>query len=196
MATTFKVTLLNSLPTVSYTFSTRGTDQVCNTNIFHTVMPELACFADNATHAHAHRPSTCIDINAMMAELTEEQKSDPVIAHALNVRSALATSNYHRFFKLYNEAPNMDRDSLFETRTHRSQFYSTRSSYSYRPSIPLEFIRDELSFAEMEECIKFLREHNGACFDSTQTALDTKTAYPGLFEAGRKYDKIDIKGQI
>lgn len=71
-----------------------------------------------------------------------------------------------------------------------------RSSYSYRPSIPLEFIRDELSFAEMAECIKFLREHNGACFDSTQTALDTKTAYPGLFEAGRKYDKIDIKGQI
>lgn len=59
------------------------------------------------TRAHAHRPLTRTDINAMMAELTEEQKSDPVIAHALNVRSALATSNYHRFFRLYNEAPNM-----------------------------------------------------------------------------------------
>lgn len=42
-----------------------------------------------------------------MAELTPEQKSNPFVQHALNVRSSLATGNYHRFFVLYKTAPNM-----------------------------------------------------------------------------------------
>ena len=34
-------------------------------------------------------------------------KEDLSIKHALEVRSALATSNYHKFFRLYLEAPYM-----------------------------------------------------------------------------------------
>lgn len=48
-----------------------------------------------------------IDINALMRTLTPERKNDPAIAHALMVRSSMATGNYHRFFKLYLQAPNM-----------------------------------------------------------------------------------------
>lgn len=42
-----------------------------------------------------------------MADLTAEQKENAFVQHALQVRSSLATSNYHRFFYLYNTAPNM-----------------------------------------------------------------------------------------
>lgn len=42
-----------------------------------------------------------------MVELTDEQRQSDEVQHALQVRSALATSNYHRFFKLYQTAPNM-----------------------------------------------------------------------------------------
>lgn len=42
-----------------------------------------------------------------MAELTPEQKENGFVRHALNVRSSLATGNFHRFFILYRNAPNM-----------------------------------------------------------------------------------------
>lgn len=43
----------------------------------------------------------------MLASLTPAQKEDPAVRHALQVRTALATSNYHSLFKLYRVAPNM-----------------------------------------------------------------------------------------
>lgn len=42
-----------------------------------------------------------------MAELTTEEKANSSVQHALSVRSALATNNYHRFFQLFLSAPNM-----------------------------------------------------------------------------------------
>jgi hypothetical protein len=42
-----------------------------------------------------------------MAELTVEQNESELVQHALQVRLSLATSNYHRFFLLYNTAPKM-----------------------------------------------------------------------------------------
>lgn len=48
-----------------------------------------------------------VDVNSTMADLTIEQKQNTFVQHALNVRSSLATANYHRFFILYKNAPNM-----------------------------------------------------------------------------------------
>lgn len=47
------------------------------------------------------------EINMLLARLTPTQRSPPCVKHALKVQAALATSNYHAFFKLFNEAPNM-----------------------------------------------------------------------------------------
>lgn len=44
-------------------------------------------------------------LNDALADLTTAEKSEPSIKHALEVRSALAMGNYHRFFQLYQDPP-------------------------------------------------------------------------------------------
>lgn len=46
-------------------------------------------------------------LNDVLAELTPAEKDETAIKHALNVRSALALGNYHKFFRLYLDTPNM-----------------------------------------------------------------------------------------
>ena len=46
-------------------------------------------------------------MNHVLAELTDSEKKESAIIHALSVRSALALGNFHRFFRLYLDAPNM-----------------------------------------------------------------------------------------
>lgn len=47
------------------------------------------------------------DMNDVLSDLTEADKKEPAIKHALEVRSALALGNYHKFFKLYLSVPDM-----------------------------------------------------------------------------------------
>ena len=47
------------------------------------------------------------DMNDLIADLTPAEKSNAAVQHALEARSALALGNYHRFFQLYLETPNM-----------------------------------------------------------------------------------------
>lgn len=46
-------------------------------------------------------------LNDTLADLTAAEKEEQPIRHALNVRSALALGNYHKFFQLYLDTPNM-----------------------------------------------------------------------------------------
>ncbi len=46
-------------------------------------------------------------LNDALADLTTAEKREKPIRHALDVRSALALRNYHRFFQLYLDTPNM-----------------------------------------------------------------------------------------
>lgn len=46
-------------------------------------------------------------LNDTMADLTATEKEERAIKHALEVRSALALGNYHKFFQLYLDTPNM-----------------------------------------------------------------------------------------
>ena len=47
------------------------------------------------------------DMNDVLSDLTPADKKEPAILHALEVRSALALGNYHKFFKLYLKGPDM-----------------------------------------------------------------------------------------
>ena len=48
-----------------------------------------------------------LDLNLYVGQLTDKQKADPAVRHALDVQRALAMGNYHRLFDLYLNAPNM-----------------------------------------------------------------------------------------
>ena len=52
---------------------------------------------------------TCnrVDMNHVLADLTPAEKKDRAVKHALDTRSALALGNFHKFFNLYLETPNM-----------------------------------------------------------------------------------------
>ena len=45
------------------------------------------------------------DMNNVLADLTPADKQMPAVQNALKVRAALASGNYHKFFRLYREAP-------------------------------------------------------------------------------------------
>jgi hypothetical protein len=44
---------------------------------------------------------------SILKSLTEEEKNDECISHALKLRSAWALNNYSRFFRLYKQSPKM-----------------------------------------------------------------------------------------
>lgn len=47
------------------------------------------------------------DLTTELVYLTPALRADECVAHALALRAAWALGNYHRFFKLYLEAPRM-----------------------------------------------------------------------------------------
>ncbi|ORE09820.1 hypothetical protein BCV72DRAFT_247976 [Rhizopus microsporus var. microsporus] len=137
------------------------------------------------------------DVNSAMSELTGEQKENEFIQHALQVRSSLATSNYHRFFYLYKTAPNMGgylMDQFVERERVQSLLILCKA---YRPDLSLDFIQNELAFESREELIKFLKEQNALFLKANNSDfLDVKSALGSLTESVKKYKKIDIKGQV
>ncbi|KAF9968202.1 hypothetical protein BGZ70_005883 [Mortierella alpina] len=152
---------------------------------------------------HTRNPS---DIIAMLASLTPSQKQDPAVKHALQVRTALASSNYHVFFKLYINAPNMG-GYLMDQFVERERVEAMKTiCKAYRPSIEVSFLVSTLGFADEVECIDFLKsigvlrflnqDEDKARGRRQHQYLDTKMALLTVLEAGKKYQMIDIKGQI
>ncbi|KAJ8657382.1 hypothetical protein O0I10_006937 [Lichtheimia ornata] len=138
------------------------------------------------------------DINSEMAGISIESKEDPNVRHALQVRSSIATNNYHRFFHLYIHAPNMGgylMDQFVERERAQALMILCKA---FRPSLKLSFIAKELAFDNLEQLEKFLKEHKAwhVTGKGEDVALDTKTASANLAESAKRYKKIDIKGQM
>ncbi|OBZ88123.1 THP3 C2A9.11c, partial [Choanephora cucurbitarum] len=135
------------------------------------------------------------DVNATMANLTLDQKQDPAVQHALGVRSSLATGNYHRFFSLYKQAPNMGgylMDQFCERERVNALLILCKAC---RPEIPIAFLETELGFESKEQTVKFLVEQK-ALKNPEANCLESKVALIELMEAVKKFKKIDIKGQL
>lgn len=155
------------------------------------------------------------DMNDILAELTAADKTQPYVKHALDVRSALALGNYHRFFRLYLAAPNMGA-YLMDTFVERERL-AALSNFSRAYVVPfsrdagvltvsryfhiaLRSITDGLGFETDGECVGFLENHGLLPFvkdTDSGPRLVLKDA-KGLIESLRAaaFSKVDIKGQI
>lgn len=47
------------------------------------------------------------ELNLFVGQLTPKQKADPSVQHALDVQRAVSMGNYHAFFRLFLDSPNM-----------------------------------------------------------------------------------------
>ncbi|KAF7198470.1 THP3-like C2A9.11c [Pseudocercospora fuligena] len=154
-----------------------------------------------------------VDMNNMLADLTTADKKGPYVQHALKVRSALASGNYHKFFKLYDEAN--DRAMvpyLMDMFVERERLAAMAViSRAYKPDISSKFLAKELAFSVDDEESVFEADHIRNCLDfitryGGQTLLEEKnedmrvnTGKAGnLFEVAKQsaFGRVDIKGQI
>ncbi|TKA71809.1 hypothetical protein B0A55_06925, partial [Friedmanniomyces simplex] len=86
------------------------------------------------------------DMNNLLADLTLADKQKPAVQHALQVRSALASRNYHKFFRLYLDAPFMGA-YLLDMIIQRERIAAMAAiCKAYKPDVSLCFIAQELAF--------------------------------------------------
>ncbi|KAL8775265.1 MAG: hypothetical protein Q9209_000271 [Squamulea sp. 1 TL-2023] len=99
------------------------------------------------------------DMNEVLADLTPTEKQHPAVKHALDARSALALGNYHRFFQLYLDTPNMGAYlmDMFVGRERLSALSAI--CRAYKPDVPLRFVTEELGFVSDEDCARFTCDH-------------------------------------
>ncbi|KAJ8103038.1 SAC3/GANP/Nin1/mts3/eIF-3 p25 family-domain-containing protein [Lipomyces tetrasporus] len=138
------------------------------------------------------------DMNDLLIELTDEQKADDVIAHALKVREAVTDQDFHSLMRLYLSAPNMGGyiiDSFIDRERHAALEIICKA---FRPNVPLRFLTDEIGFESDKACYDFLEKYTLNQFiDESTLRLRTKEAYPtAQNNRATAFKKIDIKGQI
>ncbi|KAL1952553.1 hypothetical protein VTO42DRAFT_4822 [Malbranchea cinnamomea] len=139
-------------------------------------------------------------INDALADLTPAEKVDEAVKHALDVRSALALGNYHRFFQLYLDTPNMGA-YLMDMFVDRERLAALACiCKSYKPDVSLRFITEELGFENEQEAAQFIVNHAPADLlqeqDGEVKLLAGKAGM--VFEQAKAEANriIDIKGQI
>ncbi|KAL8243642.1 hypothetical protein R6Q59_009900 [Mikania micrantha] len=140
------------------------------------------------------------DMNDVLADLTTADKSEAAVQHALNVRSALALGNYHKFFKLYLSVPNMG-GYLMDMFIERERIAAmARICKAYKPDVRLRLITEELAFESDEDTARFMLEHNaGTLLQEKEDHVRLLTGKAGaIFEDARRaaFQQVDIKGQI
>lgn len=114
------------------------------------------------------------DLAYLMASLTVEAERNPAVAHALEVRRALQMDNYHRFFKLYRSTPNMGNyilDSMIDSIRLKAL---QRMCKGYKPSVPLDFVLDQLAFDDKDIALEFLQRLG--CVVTTQPSERESTS--------------------
>eukprot|EP01038_Epipyxis_sp_PR26KG_P007462 gene7462-10172_t len=98
------------------------------------------------------------DLSFIIASLKPEDYKDEAVAHALEIRNALQTDNYHKFFKLYKKTPNMG-NYLLDLMIVQCRLYALQKMVRcYKPQVEVEFVVNELSFDEAEIGLDFLKK--------------------------------------
>ncbi|OQU95376.1 hypothetical protein CLAIMM_01595 [Cladophialophora immunda] len=130
-------------------------------------------------------------------------KKEPAIKHALEVRSALALGNYHKFFKLYLAVPDMGA-YLMDMFVERERLAALAClCKAYKPDVRLRFVTEELGFESDEEACQFILDHapeeSSNLLEERDGDVRFLTGKAGnIFHIAknRAFGQVDIKGQI
>ncbi|KAJ1927964.1 hypothetical protein IWQ60_002470 [Tieghemiomyces parasiticus] len=138
------------------------------------------------------------DMAHLLSQLTPEQKRNPAVEHALNVRTAVVTSNYHRLFTLYRSAPNMNVYLMNHFVPRERVLALMAMSKSYRSDLSVQFICQELAFASVEVTKAQLQEYNATLAQDKagRPVLKCKESLSAITQCLTKASKSDITGQI
>lgn len=114
--------------------------------------------------------SSCIKSSSYVAllltiqELSFEQLGHPFIIHALQVQESIITNNYEKFFRLYENCPNMGAfliDKFVDTvRIH----YMNTVVRSYLPHVPISYLFNIMAFQNEASCMQFLKQHGAKLY--------------------------------
>ncbi|TMW57235.1 hypothetical protein Poli38472_003160 [Pythium oligandrum] len=113
---------------------------------------------------------------SVLSSISKRLREDKGVAHALAVREAVSMNNYHRFFQLYVDAPNMA-GYLMDCMVPTIRLRALRTiCKSYRPNIPIDFVRHELKL-ENKDGDAFIQQ-SGIVFvnGSDNELVDTKNS--------------------
>ncbi|KAG9001485.1 hypothetical protein FRB94_006573 [Tulasnella sp. JGI-2019a] len=143
------------------------------------------------------------DMNRLMSTLTPQMKEHEAVKHALEVQRAMATSNYHAFFILFANAPNMGAYIMdhFIERARLEALCIMSKSYK---TLPLSFIVRQLGFDDAAAVHEFLQA-NGADFympvergaEEASPIVDMGSAKgPLLAKFEEKNRRVAIQGSI
>ena len=118
------------------------------------------------------------DLFRIMLDLTPQQRKDPAIIHALKVRVAVADNDYHAFFRLQDECPNLGA-YLMDTMVPQMRGIALKCMVkAYLPTLSVHFILEELGFSfkgvlDRKEGLGWLGDC-GCKFNEDQSIIKTK----------------------
>lgn len=117
-----------------------------------------------------------LDIMTILKTLSIEEKNDECIKFALKMRSAWGLGNFHRYFKLYIQAPLMSGYLVdwFIERERKS--YLKCIIKSYRQNVSISYLMEALAFHAQEDCLAFLEPFGLTYTDLSRTLIDCKSS--------------------
>ncbi|KAI1333258.1 SAC3/GANP/Nin1/mts3/eIF-3 p25 family-domain-containing protein [Xylariaceae sp. FL0255] len=138
-------------------------------------------------------------LNDAIADLTTAEKEEMPVRHALNVRSALALGNYHKFFQLYLDVPNMGA-YLMDMFIKRERLAALSNlCKAFKPELKLRYITEELAFESDSEAAQFIIDYDEALLQERDDQIIFLTSKAGqIFEQAKSqaFSRVDLKGQI
>ncbi|XP_061386993.1 leukocyte receptor cluster member 8 homolog [Musca vetustissima] len=117
-----------------------------------------------------------LDTTTVLRSITQAQRENPAIAHALEFRSAWAMGNYCKLFRLYKTAPLMA-GHLIDWFLERERKAALRTIVkAYRPNITVDYITDLLAFESRDKCKEWLNGFNLPFVGADGAQIDCKNA--------------------
>jgi hypothetical protein len=136
------------------------------------------------------------DLIYIIANLKKEAHDNSAVQHALQVRQAVQTGNYHRLFLLWNCTPGR---GMFIIDLMKNQWRInalTKIIKGYRPSVSVVFVVKELVFGSLVEGVSFLVKAGCIFLNIDGDEIETRCDETGALNLEVLPERIDCKKTV